>query len=137
MGYETKEEVERYLSDNREVFLGRDTHERGICVIPGCLNHQQSNGADGSYKLTCSHHNRVRYPKMGTNGYEKKNYCENIDGRHGFKCENKLRYMEELEIHHKDGDRSNNDLLNKETLCANCHRIITALQQNRSLVSIR
>lgn len=28
-----------------------------------------------------------------------------------------------LEVHHKDRDRSNNDLSNLETVCANCHTI--------------
>jgi len=27
-----------------------------------------------------------------------------------------------LEVHHRDGDRTNNELLNLETLCGSCHR---------------
>jgi hypothetical protein len=31
----------------------------------------------------------------------------------------------QLDVHHRDGDRENDDPQNLETLCANCHRLET------------
>jgi hypothetical protein len=36
--------------------------------------------------------------------------------------------LRQLEVHHKDGDRSNHDPANLEVLCANCHAYETAMQ---------
>lgn len=33
----------------------------------------------------------------------------------------------QMDIHHKDGDHTNNVAENLETLCANCHRLVEAL----------
>ena len=46
----------------------------------------------------------------------------------GHKCERcgRTHWLGELiplEVHHKDGDRRNNDLTNLELLCANCHAL--------------
>lgn len=51
----------------------------------------------------------------------KKDSCE----RCGFIPEDKVQ----LDVDHIDGDRSNNDLSNLQTLCANCHRLKT--KQNK------
>ena len=51
----------------------------------------------------------------------KKEYCENKDGRLGFKCTAKIIHMTMLQVDHIDGNPSNNDPSNKQTLCANCH----------------
>ena len=46
----------------------------------------------------------------------------------GYKCE-RCHFIPEdkvqLDVDHIDGDRSNNDPLNLQTLCANCHRLKT------------
>jgi len=34
----------------------------------------------------------------------------------------------QLDTHHKDGDHGNNDPANTQTLCANCHRLVTLMQ---------
>lgn len=36
----------------------------------------------------------------------------------------------QLDVDHIDGDRSNNDKSNLQTLCANCHRLKTKLNMN-------
>lgn len=66
----------------------------------------------------------------------RKSYCENVDGRFGFKCPcNDLiqsgtlpvqdrRY---LHVDHNDGNPSNNDPENLVTLCVFCHNIKTSL----------
>lgn len=46
----------------------------------------------------------------------KKTYCE-ICGFEGHYCQ--------LDVDHKDGDHTNNDPSNLQTLCANCHRLKT------------
>ena len=55
----------------------------------------------------------------------KKEYCENKDGRLGFKCTAKIIHRTMLQVDHIDGNPSNNDPSNKQTLCANCHRYKT------------
>ena len=42
--------------------------------------------------------------------------CENC----GFVAVDKRQ----LDVHHKDGNHSNNDPMNLQTLCANCHRLV-------------
>jgi len=51
----------------------------------------------------------------------RKTCCENVDGRLGFKCTYKIMYSGQLQVDHIDGDPSNNDPSNLQTLCCNCH----------------
>ena len=55
----------------------------------------------------------------------RKDYCENIDGRLGYKCSYpKLPFKEVsalLQVDHIDGNPYNNDPSNFQTLCPNCH----------------
>lgn len=46
-------------------------------------------------------------------------YVEDVCGRCGFVPQS----LVQLDVHHKDGNHSNNDPSNLETLCANCHRL--------------
>lgn len=39
------------------------------------------------------------------------------------------KYIEVLDVHHKDGDRGNNILSNLEVLCPTCHREIHHLEK--------
>ena len=69
----------------------------------------------------------------------RKKYCENNDGRLGFACITKLHTQETLnsiglkhwrpwhflQVDHIDGNSSNNDPNNLQTLCSDCHRIKT------------
>lgn len=64
---------------------------------------------------TKSNVNRVKLSK------HKKNYCELC----GFVADHRAQ----LDIDHIDGDHLNNDMINLQTLCANCHRLKT--QQNK------
>ena len=63
-----------------------------VCEVPGCNRVGQHMGnyrKDGSVirRKHCSKHHGIKY---GLNGWDykqhRKNYCENIDGRLGFKC---------------------------------------------------
>ena len=51
----------------------------------------------------------------------RRSYCENRDGRWGFKCRYKIRHPAQLQVDHIDGNHINNDISNLQTLCANCH----------------
>lgn len=52
----------------------------------------------------------------------KKDYCE----RCGFRAEHPCQ----LDVDHIDGNHNNNDPLNLQTLCANCHRLKTILSED-------
>ena len=55
-------------------------------------------------------------------GYEKLDYCE--------KCGYDALHSCQLDVHHKDGDSNNYDTGNVETLCANCHRLVSLLERH-------
>lgn len=52
----------------------------------------------------------------------RKSYCENIDGRLGHTCTTTIVWDGQLEVDHIDGDPSNNDEENLQTLCSCCHK---------------
>ena len=51
--------------------------------------------------------------------WHRKDYCEH--------CGLKPEYKVVLDVDHIDGDHTNNDPSNLQTLCANCHRIKTVV----------
>lgn len=51
----------------------------------------------------------------------RKTYCENQDGRLGFVCTTNIFWQGMLQVDHIDGDHTNNNLGNLQTLCACCH----------------
>lgn len=61
------------------------------------------------------HHHRYFYKKF------KKDRCE--------RCPFVPEDLCQLDVHHKDGNRKNNDPDNLVTLCANCHRIVTKMEK--------
>ena len=52
----------------------------------------------------------------------KKDYCES--------CGFKAVVPAQLDVDHIDGDRTNNDESNLQTLCANCHRLKTHMSSD-------
>jgi cytochrome c553 len=82
--------------------------------------------------LTEYHHRNHPYLK------HRKDYCENRDGRLGFVCTfthptpDQLEstgldatFLGWLQVDHKDGNHTNNDPSNLQTLCACCHNVKT------------
>lgn len=100
------------------------------CKMEGCNNYADNAGY-GNYHEYCSSHHKGKY-LMNDWIYKqhRENYCENIDGRLGFKCTTTIvapNWM--LEVDHIDGDNENNEPENLQTLCACCHRVKTMLNE--------
>ena len=51
----------------------------------------------------------------------RKDYCENIDKRLGFKCTTNLFWDGMLDVDHRNGDPTDNRPRNLQTLCKCCH----------------
>ena len=78
----------------------------------------------------------------------RKDYCENIDGRLGFKCNTVLptqkmlndaglpdwRPKQFLEVDHIDGHSKNNDPDNLQTLCKHCHQIKSVVNKDYATI---
>jgi len=98
--------------------------------IDGTICYRRYNG-----KFICGTCRLKKYPNLqaarkessARRGYKvhRKMYCENIDGRLGFKCTAKIVHRAQLQVdhilenraRHKDCDHPDN----LQTLCANCH----------------
>ena len=110
------------------------THENRICETEGCTNLGRNIGKnkDGTIKRAniCEMHFGIKYQRNGwPYKIHRKKYCENIDGRLGFKCtttiSNLVPWEMQLDADHKDGNPSNNSKENIQTLCKCCHAIKT------------
>jgi len=99
---------------------------RGICLCCGERG-QRNKGKDknGSaiYDNLCYNCHTIKYNQKGL-GYKKhkKEICELC----GFKAINKCQ----LDVDHIDGNKSNNNPDNLQTLCSNCHRLKTWLNKD-------
>jgi hypothetical protein len=60
--------------------------------------------------------------RCGSYRKHKKDYCE--------ACGFVAIVAAQLDVDHIDGDRSNNDIHNLQTLCANCHRLKTHVNED-------
>jgi hypothetical protein len=100
---------------------------RPKCIVEGCDKFGQHTGkyrVDGSpiFRKQCHKHHMIRF-EIGDWAYKihRKNYCENKDGRLGFKCNYKIQIEGQLQVDHKNGNPTDNRPRNLQTLCANCH----------------
>lgn len=57
-------------------------------------------------------------------------YCENKDGRLNFKCTTTIKVIAQLEVDHIDGNPSNNEPENLQTLCSCCHKYKSILYED-------
>lgn len=62
---------------------------------------------------------RYRYRKAGN----RKPYRRNL-GKSCERCGFVPEHPRQMDVHHRDGDHSNDDPANLQTLCANCHRLV-------------
>jgi len=125
-----------------------------ICEVEGCNEIGQHTGSyrkDGTIvrrKHCNKHHIELTAAKKGLSGnqwlnsfhpYKKwrKEYCENIDGRLGFKCTTTIvDKWYQLETDHIDENHENNVEENMQTLCACCHRIKTKYRNTNNIKAL-
>jgi len=101
------------------------TQERAVCIMDGCTDlvhcirtYTNEQGEERiSWRKKCWFHHSLTFEGV----YIKKDYCENRDGRLGFVCDATIRYHGQLEEDHIDGNPTNDDPANKQTLCGLCH----------------
>lgn len=123
-------------------FSLRDTLKK-LGVAPAGGNYQTLKKAIGFFKIDDSHFTGQGYLKGKNHNFNTRPICEVLkNGKYENTYRLKLRLLREglkehkcekclmsnwlgekipLELHHKDGDRKNNQLLNLELLCPNCH----------------
>jgi hypothetical protein len=115
---------------------------RPNCNVPGCGKNAQLISSLAKWKFrksiriaekyncegyVCQKHHSIHY---GIGGWDykihRKDYCENIDGRIGFKCTTTIVDPEwQLDADHISGDPSDCSAENIQTLCKCCHAIKT------------
>ena len=105
---------------------------QGICVL--CKERPQRSKPGGLFKPICRSCERRKYPASKESKRNKrirerrpyilfrKSFCE----RCGFIPEHECQ----LDVDHIDGNHDNNGESNLQTLCANCHRLKTFVNQD-------
>ena len=102
-----------------------ESNRTGVCSVCGFtkikLRDKNAPSLSGRYKCKAVYkkaYNKSLYPYT----VHKKNQCEH--------CGFKPVHISQLDVDHIDGDRWNNDPTNLQTLCANCHRLKTHLNDD-------
>jgi hypothetical protein len=110
--------------------------KRPICINHNCNNlvtpnTYKKNGSISYRPIchTCHVGNDYSLAKKGITMFRKP-FCDNTDGRLGFKCKAKIINICQIQIDHIDGNRYNNVPENCQNLCANCHSVKTMIQRN-------
>ena len=111
--------------------------DNGICCNIGCSNERarmtRLDNPVPKFRSTCgSCYNAGRGVGPFRFGVVpiKKDYCENQDARLGVKCTSTIEGRWQLDMDHIDGNNSNNDPDNLQTLCKNCHAKKSRLQND-------
>jgi hypothetical protein len=125
-----------------------------LCSVEGCENHRATAGTQPNgntiYRRVCrEHHYKIRDVQKEelainegyANATERRNalhpyrwalktYCENVDSRLGFRCTTTIMLSSQLEVDHIDGNPSNNEGENLQTLCGCCHTYKTLTEKD-------
>lgn len=100
---------------------GKPEYIRGTCQIEGCSNPvhliRYNNGKPYYRKICGTHHLHNVHPYLKY----RKDYCQNEDGRLGFKCTTTIFWNGMLDVDHRNGDPTDNRPRNLQTLCKCCH----------------
>jgi HNH endonuclease len=95
------------------------TTRTGLCSECGTTPVKVINFADGAQSFRCM----KSYKKYKTPWKKfKKDTCEH--------CGFVPTHPSQLDVDHIDGNNKNNDITNLMTLCANCHRLKTAIYKD-------
>lgn len=120
--------------------------DRPTCSVEGC-NTQAALKQDyydgyAIYRLVCGRHHKYACAERAglslaqwTNTFHpyrkyRKSYCENKDARLGYQCTTTIVIDAQLEVDHINGNPSDNDPLNLQTLCACCHKYKTLINED-------
>jgi hypothetical protein len=123
--------------------------DRPTCQTPWCRKPahliQDMQGGWANWRKWCSSCHTTRTAKK--NGFStateftnskhpyrkyRKDYCENIDRRLGFKCTTTIAWDGMLDVDHKNGDPTDNRPRNLQTLCKCCHAYKTNVMKDYS-----
>ena len=128
--------------------------DASLCSVEGCENHRATAGTQPNgntiYRRVCrEHHYKIRDVQKEelainegyANATERRNalhpyrwalktYCENVDSRLGFRCTTTIMLSSQLEVDHIDGNPSNNEGENLQTLCGCCHTYKTLTEKD-------
>lgn len=88
---------------------------QGMCV--SCEIRLQTTSSKGKYRALCNPCHKSRYFEKLKYKSAKSDTCNEC----GFKAVHSCQ----LDVDHIDGDKTNNEADNLQTLCANCHRLKT------------
>lgn len=104
---------------------------QGICVL--CLERKQVSRGHGKYRPVCTKCHLARggrlhkySPRRRDISIDYTSFKKEVCERCGFVPEHSCQ----LDVDHIDGNRYNNSQSNLQTLCANCHRLKTLLNQD-------
>ena len=111
------------------------------CCVEKCDNPADNSGY-GRYHRHCSFHHKALY--QNKNGEKtkykafRKDYCENIDGRLGFACTSTIIQANwQIDVDHIDGDKTNHEPSNLQSLCKCCHAYKTMINEENLPVAKR
>jgi len=108
---------------------------RPICVNIGCESpvHLANRSSTGRpvYRPVCGVCHKAKLDLREGVTAVKKDYCENVDGRLGYKCTTTIVYRGQLEVDHIDGNPYNHSEENLQTLCNCCHTYKTHISGDR------
>ena len=109
----------------REIFKEKkelvDRRSVPCCAVPGCKKKVIIRGTDNKSNIKFTKYCKEHVCISTTYSIFRKDFCENIDKRLGFKCTTKILIMAQLQVDHIDGNPFNNEPSNLQTLCACCH----------------
>ena len=108
-----------------------EEHQKRICKWEGCNQLAQASSKFLGTEFVIRK-NFCWYHMNGYKHYKKKDYCENIDGRLGFKCGWVRKFFSfMLDVDHIDDDHTNDTPGNHQTLCRNCHQYKSNLARHK------
>ena len=114
------------VNDYNNYRLTKIAKENGFESLTAYKNHVllQTAKANGFETITDYLNSKHPYRKY------RKTYCENVDGRLGYKCTAKIVWNGQLDTDHVDGNPSNQAEENLQTLCKNCHSYKTMINED-------